>query len=104
MKSAGKSQLLKLLATLFVLTLIAVACGSDDATGTATSECGTDVGVEKGDSGAVNDLTANIANQFDLWEVAPFGACQNLICCTPAGLRSLDSGVFFNRKRNGIFQ
>jgi len=55
MKSVRKSQLLKLLGTLFAFTLIAVACGSDDATGTATSDCGTNTGVEEGDS--VTDLT-----------------------------------------------
>lgn len=54
MKTVRKTQLLKLLATLFALTLAAAACGSDSETST-TSECGSDLGVEKGDS--VTDLT-----------------------------------------------
>ena len=57
MKTVRKTQLLKLLATLFALTLAAAACGSDSDTST-TSECGSDLGVEKGDS--VTDLTVAV--------------------------------------------
>lgn len=48
-------RIMRLFALLFAITLTAAACGSDDATGTATSECGSDLAVEKGDS--VTDLT-----------------------------------------------
>ncbi|MFT7474309.1 MAG: basic membrane lipoprotein Med (substrate-binding protein (PBP1-ABC) superfamily) [Verrucomicrobiales bacterium] len=54
MKKQNKGQLVKLLATLFAITLTAAACGGD-AAGTATSECGSDLAVAKGDS--VTDLT-----------------------------------------------
>jgi basic membrane protein A len=55
MKASRTPQLIKLLAMLFALTLVAAACGDDDATGTATSECGSDLAVAKGDS--VTDLS-----------------------------------------------
>ena len=48
-------RMIKLFATLFAIALTAAACGSSDATGTATSECGSDLGVAKGES--VTDLT-----------------------------------------------
>ncbi len=48
-------RLMKVLAMLFALSLVAAACGDDDATGTATSECGSDLSVAEGDS--VTDLS-----------------------------------------------
>ena len=54
MKRTRKSQLIKLLATLFAVTLTAAACGSDSET-TTTSDCGSSLEVEKGDS--VTDLS-----------------------------------------------
>ncbi len=48
-------RIIKMFAMLFALTLTAAACGGGDATGTATSECGSDLAVAKGDS--VTDLT-----------------------------------------------
>ena len=59
MKRMRTTQLVKLLAVAFALTLAAAACGSDDdATGTATSECGSDLAVELGDS--VTDLSVAV--------------------------------------------
>lgn len=47
---------LRLLAILFTMALFATACGgSDDSAATSTSECGSDLGVELGDS--VTDLS-----------------------------------------------
>ena len=57
MQNKRRSRLLSLLTALMALSLIAAACGSDDAaTGTTTSECGTDNSVEKPDE-AVTDLS-----------------------------------------------
>lgn len=55
MKASRTPQLIKLLAMLFALTLFAAACGDSDAANTVTSECGSDLAVEKGDT--VTDLT-----------------------------------------------
>ena len=54
MTTLRKPQLLKLLAALFAVSLAAAACGSDSET-TTTSECGSSLEVEKGDS--VTDLS-----------------------------------------------
>ncbi len=50
------TRLLKLMAVLFAISLTAAACGGDDdSASVTTSECGSDLGVEKGDS--VTDLS-----------------------------------------------
>jgi len=52
-------RLLRLLVALFAVALVAAACGSDDATGTATSECGTDNSIDRPDD-PVTDLTVAV--------------------------------------------
>ncbi|MGI9606763.1 MAG: hypothetical protein ACR2P0_11555, partial [Acidimicrobiales bacterium] len=59
MTTIRQSRLFSLLVALFALSLVAAACGSDEATGTATSECGTDNAVEAPDD-AVTDLTVAV--------------------------------------------
>ena len=48
-------QLVKLLAALFSVALVAAACGSDESTSSATSDCGSSLEVELGES--VTDLS-----------------------------------------------
>lgn len=57
MKKIRTSQLLKLLIAVLALTVGATACGSDSETST-TSECGSSLAVERGDT--VTDLTVAV--------------------------------------------
>ena len=68
MKALRTRQLLKLLAMLFTFTFVAAACGSDDAASTVTSECGSDLAVEKGDS--VTDLSVALVAPSSKEDVA----------------------------------
>ena len=65
MNTTKSRRLMTLLTALLALSMFAAACGGSDeaesATGTATSECGTDNSVTKGDK--VTDLSVAVVAQ-----------------------------------------
>ncbi|MFB0901284.1 MAG: BMP family ABC transporter substrate-binding protein [Acidimicrobiales bacterium] len=69
MKTNRSRRFLTLLTALLALSMFAAACGgSESATGTATSECGTDNAVVKGDK--VTDLSVAVVAPSDSQDLA----------------------------------